>query len=123
MENSIKVKPGVVFMEINKYTLEFLLALDFCCKKYGQSYTITSANDSEHSATTYHDDNVAWDIRLKDLKKSHWYVLRDTLKSSLGNYFDVIVENENDATKCHIHAECDLEKLADYFMDHAEGGR
>jgi len=117
VENSIQIKDGVKFKEINKYCLEFLLALDHCCQRFNRCYTITSANDGQHSSNSYHYKNLAWDIRLKDLPKSHWHVLRDTLKLSLGKYFDVIIEYPEDEFKCHIHAECDLEKLGDWFME------
>lgn len=116
MENSIKIKEGVIFKEINKYTLEFLLALDFCCQKYKHSYTITSAYRPDTGLNSYHDDSMAWDIRLNDTTKAHWYVLRDTMKSSLGKYFDIIIESE-DTPNCHMHCECDLNKLADWYME------
>ncbi|MDD5009910.1 MAG: hypothetical protein PHC68_16105 [Syntrophorhabdaceae bacterium] len=118
MENSIQIKSEVRFKEINKYCLEFLLALDNCCQRFGKSYTITSANDGTHGDGSYHYKNLAWDIRLKDVPKSHWYVLLDNLKAALGKYFDVLVENPDSPDKCHIHAECDLQKLGDWFMDH-----
>lgn len=122
MDNSIQIKDGVRFKVINKYCLEFLLALDYCCQRFKRSYTITSANDGIHSESSYHYKNLAWDIRLKDLPKSHWYVLLDSLKSALGKYFDVLIENESDPFKCHVHAECDLQKLGDWFLeqDHAD---
>ncbi len=113
MDHSIQVKPGVVFKEINKYCLEFLLALDNCCERFGKSYTITSANDGTHSTQSLHYKNLAWDIRLKDLPPSHWHVLRDALKAAVGKCFDILIEYPEDENKCHIHAEC----------DHCEAGR
>lgn len=122
LENSIRIKDGVKFKEINKYTLEFFMALDYCCKRFNRSYVITSANNGKHSKESYHYKDLAWDIRLKDLPKAHWHVLRDALKSALGKYFDIIIESPDHPTNCHIHAECDANKLADWMLeqDHAD---
>ncbi len=117
MEKSIKVKGGVVFKEINKYIIEGIMALDHCCNKYNQCYTITSANDGTHSTDSYHYKNLALDIRLKDLPKAHWYVLKDTLKSSLGKYWDIIIESPDHPDNVHLHMEMDSNKLADWFLE------
>lgn len=121
-DHSIQIKSGVRFKVINKYCLEFLLALDNCCQRFGRNYTITSANDGTHSESSYHYKDLAWDIRLKDLPKTHWWVLLDALKMSMGKYFDVLIEYQDDPNRCHIHVECDLKKLGDWFLeqDHAD---
>ena len=121
MEYKIIVKHGVVFKEINEYTLMFLQALRDCAKRFGYCYVITSANDGAHCKESYHYKNLAWDVRLKDLSPSHWYVLKSALKVALPEYFDIIVENVDDPDRVHLHAECDGTKLANWFMDHAEG--
>lgn len=118
MEKSIQVKTGAIFKEINKFMLEALMGVDHCCKKYNRSYVITSVNDGHHSDNSYHYKNLALDIRLKDLPKSHWYVLRDTLKAALGKYFDLIIESENDPDNVHLHIEADMNK---YNMDYIVG--
>ena len=124
MDNMIKIKPGVVFKEINKYTIEFFHALDHCCRTFGKNYVITSANDGKHSANSYHYKNMAWDIRLNDLPSSHWYVLQSTMKASLGKYWDVLVENTDSQTNVHLHCEADLNKIADWIIEtHSEGDR
>jgi len=121
MSKSILIKPGTVFKEINEHTIEFFLALMFCCNKFGRSYTITSANDGQHCKESYHYKNMAWDIRLKNLSTVQWYELQREMVLQLPSYFDVVVENINDPDRVHLHVECDLKKLADYILGNANG--
>ena len=118
MEYNIIVKEGVVFRQINKFTIEFFHALDNCCKTYGHNYVITSANDGHHSAESYHFKHLAFDIRLNDLPKSQWYVLQTAIKAALGNYWDILVENTDSPTNVHLHCEMDMKKYSTYFLNH-----
>jgi hypothetical protein len=120
MGKSIAVKQGVVFKEFNDYCLAFLFALKKICDKFGKSLVITSANDSTHSQNSYHYKNLAWDVRLHDLKPAFWYVLQSELRKALPPYYDILVESPDDPDNVHCHIEADMTKAGDYFLEDVE---
>jgi hypothetical protein len=114
--NKILIKSGVVFKEFNEYFFLFMVALRNAGNKFGHNYTVTSANDGTHCDDSYHYKDTGWDVRLKNLPSSHWYVLQKELKDNLPEYFDIIIENIDDPDNVHLHSEADLDKVNDIFM-------
>ena len=98
----ILVKDGVVIKEINVY---FLRLADVLMKTYGfvnsKFPTITSCNDSKHMIGSLHYEDLAWDLRTRDLTKEEAKQWSRNLASHLGKEFQVILEKD------HIHVEFD----------------
>ena len=71
----------------------------------GASCTITSANDSKHSANSWHYKGRALDFRTHDFQSDKHQLLHE-LKEALGPQFDVLLEGEGTPNE-HIHVEYD----------------
>ena len=67
--------------------------------------TITSANDSIHSASSFHYKGTALDYRTRDFLGNKQELLGE-IKEALGPEFDVLLEDE-DGPNEHIHIEWD----------------
>ena len=103
----MKVKSSVRFGEINQYFHAFVGA----CLEYEAIYhdelTLTSANDSKHSAKSFHYEDKAWDLRANDKSDSERKEIIRILKHILGYGWDVILETPADPAKHHFHIERD----------------
>ncbi len=111
MEPRITLKDGVKFAFIDLDTLKFFEALLTCAEVMGRDFTITSAANGTHKATSYHPKGYAWDIRLNDVAPGLREQLRDAMVDQLPAYFDVVLEEyAEDIGRDHLHVEADQRK-------------
>jgi len=108
----MKVKSSVRFGEINQYTIKFFAAClayeyYFSSELIHDELTLTSANDSKHSAKSFHYEDKAWDLRANDKSDSERKTIIRILKHILGYGWDVILETPADPAKHHFHIERD----------------
>lgn len=97
---NVKVKAGVKFTELNNQFIRLVKVLGDIGELFGKPLTITSGNDGKHMDTSLHYENLAWDIRIRDLPKDRVPRLVEELKLRLPGY-QVILEKD------HIHVEWD----------------
>jgi hypothetical protein len=69
--------------------------------------TITSRNDSTHSTKSLHYENLAFDVRLKDVPQVKRGVLRAQIARALGDDYDVLLEHPTHPYNVHLHIEFD----------------
>lgn len=103
----MKIKHGV---SLKDFTPQMALAACVVREVYREldpscSCTITSANDSKHSATSWHYKGFALDFRTHDFKGDKQELLH-ALREALGPEFDVLLEGEGTPNE-HIHVEYD----------------
>ena len=98
----ILIKDLVVFKELNDMTLQILeVVLTTWDWSTGKTPVLTSGNDSKHSENSLHYKNMALDFRTRDLTPDQQMSWTDRMRNSLGNKFDVVLENN------HLHVEYD----------------
>lgn len=97
----VKVKPGTVFKQFRKPMIDLLDELNAISMVLGFDITITSANDSKHMNGSKHYEDLAYDLRTRDLSKEQTQLLAQDIKARLGPAYDVVVEKD------HIHVEYD----------------
>ncbi|UYY57198.1 LysM peptidoglycan-binding domain-containing protein [Sphingomonas sp. S2-65] len=68
---------------------------------------ITSGNDSRHGRQSLHYSDRALDFRGNNISIAEGRALRDAVRQSLGNRYDVIFETFNNASNNHLHVEYD----------------
>lgn len=93
------IKLGVTIQYLSRPCRRALKTVDNIYKKYGEEAVITSANEGNHSPSSLHYCNNAFDIRLPETKDLTQ--LLEELKINLGKKFDVVDETN------HIHIEFD----------------
>ena len=97
----IKLKKGV---SLNGVQPEMAVAFSVILNVYhrlGHNCTITSCTDGTHSAGSRHYIGLAMDFRTRDIPDHKRAQLRGAVASSLGDEFDVILEDD------HLHVEFD----------------
>jgi len=95
----IRVKDGVILKEANPWLLVTLQKVMEVGQEMAYIPTITSLNDGKHMSTSYHYQNLAVDLRTRDLSPEEQKEFLRRLKESLGSSYDVILEKD------HIHVE------------------
>ena len=97
--NSIQIKDTVKFVRLTRPILRLLNLILDVWTYHELTPTITSANDSKHSVKSLHYKDMALDIRIKDIHADKLEKVMHTLKTSIGESWDVVLESD------HIHAE------------------
>lgn len=101
------LKPGVRLADLAPQMVLAAFVIDGCFSRRGVECVITSANDSKHSAASWHYKGRALDFRTKfDALNGHEQALRDEVKAALGDDFDVVIEAVG-ADNEHLHVEYD----------------
>jgi len=99
----MKLKPGVRLKDLSpQMALAAMIVRD--CYGGGEC-TITSANDSTHSALSFHYKGNALDFRTKDYAGNK-EALATKIKEALGSDFDVVLESLGKDQE-HVHVEYD----------------
>lgn len=97
----MRLKSGVKLTDLQPQVILAVLAVEevmgFC--------TVTSANDSKHSASSWHYKGRALDFRTKDYAGDKLKAVAD-IKERLGPDFDVVLEAEGEPNE-HLHVEYD----------------
>jgi len=102
----IRVKKGVVFKAFRFEMIELIDFLRRLSIKIKKDLWITSANDSDHRANSYHYVDLALDIRTRNLDKDDIVIVMKALKDSLSNLcYDTVLEKD------HIHIEFDMRRF------------
>jgi hypothetical protein len=102
----VKVKKGVVFKAFRFEMIELIDFLRRLSIEIGKDLWITSANDSKHRKNSYHYEDLALDIRTRNLTKEETETVVRALKYSLGMiYYDTVLEKD------HIHIEFDQRRF------------
>jgi hypothetical protein len=99
-QEEMKIKNNADITKLDNKIKLVIENIENACKKLeGKNYeiTITSGNDGIHMKNSKHYENLAIDIRIKDMN----YPLGNCLniRKTLGKDYDVILEND------HIHIE------------------
>ena len=107
----IRVKKGVVFKAFRPEILELIVAITEISIRGGFDIWITSANDSKHRPNSYHFEDLAIDLRIRNLSEEELKKLIECLHD-LGRYipqnheyYDVVLEKD------HIHIEFDMRRF------------
>jgi hypothetical protein len=99
----IRLKQGVRLRDLSP---QMALAAAIVASCYGDfDCTITSANDSKHSARSYHYKGNALDFRTKDYAGDK-AALERRVREALGAEFDAILEALGQDNE-HLHVEYD----------------
>ena len=103
----MKLKPGVKLKDLSpQMVLGALIVLEVY-RRFGVECVITSANDSKHSEKSHHYKGNALDFRAhQDALNGREQELRDEVKASLGEDFDVVMEAVGTPNE-HLHLEYD----------------
>jgi len=103
----ILIKEGVIFREFNSHFVDFIGVLNDVAEKMGFIPTITSAAEGEHTLSSYHVLNCAWDIRTRGLKEVNMVVfnLGKNLEA-LDRRWEIIYGDKDHLD--HIHVEFNL---------------
>ena len=102
----LRLKAGVKLRHLQP---PLVLAITGTCvplfADFGLDCTVTSCNDSKHSATSLHFSGCAVDLRTRHIPTTTDKKLtRDRLNDALGDDFDVLLEGEGTPNE-HIHLE------------------
>lgn len=99
----MKLKPGVRLTDLSPQMVLAAMVIDGL---YGDvECVITSANDSKHGVNSWHYKGRALDFRTKTYLGDK-QALRDEIKASLGQDFDVVLEAVGEDNE-HLHVEYD----------------
>jgi len=103
----MRLKPGVKLRDLSPQIVLALYVLEGCYRKQVPEYELwlTSANDSQHSAQSFHYVGRAVDTRTKDFTGNKHQLLTDC-RECLGDNFDVLLEGEGTDNE-HLHTEYD----------------
>jgi hypothetical protein len=103
----MRLKPGVRLTGLTpQMALGAVIVRDvYAALDPGCSCTVTSGNDSKHSAASLHYDGKALDYRTHDFTGDKQQ-LRQEVKAALGNDFDVVLEGVGTPNE-HLHVEYD----------------
>lgn len=102
-----EIKPGVNIYALAPIMFPALLKCAEIFERYNQVLTVTSTNDGEHSACSYHYVGLAFDIRtqrLSDVMKAKLFAAIAAALHRHNPAFDVVLEPS------HIHVELDSRK-------------
>ena len=103
----ITLKHGVRLTDLCPQIVLATMIVDGLCTKYGVVCVITSANDSTHSAASWHYKGRALDFRTHyDVLNGREQAFRDEVKEALGAEFDVVLEAVGTPQE-HLHIEWD----------------
>ncbi len=95
-------------MKLSGLTAQMALAagvVDSIYGLHGEHATVTSANDSTHSAGSLHYSGCALDFRTHDFEGDRAALVLE-LRDALGSEFDVVLESAGTDNE-HIHVEWD----------------
>lgn len=104
-----KFKDGVVidFADLRPTTLRMLRVAELVFASHGYETIVTSARDSEHSATSLHYSGDALDFRTRHIPTLEVkQAVTVDLRQRLGRDYDVILESTGTPNE-HIHVEYD----------------
>lgn len=102
---SFHLKQGVRLTDLVPQMVLAALVVNSIYAKHKASCTITSANDSKHSPTSWHYKGRALDFRTKDFNGDKQSLTRQ-IQIALGIDFDVVLEDLGGVNE-HIHCEYD----------------
>jgi hypothetical protein len=97
----IRMKRGVVLVSKEPYIFEMILAARNAYGKLGKDVIITSGIDGAHSSNSLHYKGRALDFRTRHLSDGERVEVMASLRSHLGDDFDVVFEGD------HFHCEYD----------------
>lgn len=97
----MKIKPGVRILGLRPEMLLAVIAAEGLYRELGVEAVITSGIDGTHSKGSKHYAACALDFRTNSLPAGSWQEVRNKLAESLGEDFDVVLEED------HIHVEFD----------------
>jgi len=104
----VKLKPGVRLKGLTPQMVLAAMVVEEVLAELGAPCVITSANDSKHSAASWHYKGQALDFRTKfDQLNGMENALRDAVKAALGDDFDVVMEAVGTDSE-HLHVEYDV---------------
>jgi hypothetical protein len=107
MEEAMRLKAGVKLADLEPQMALAAFVVARIFERRGLEAVITSANDSKHSAASWHYKGRALDFRTKfDSLNGMEESLREEIKDALGEEFDVIVEALGTDNE-HLHLEYD----------------
>ena len=92
------IKSGVDIFRLKRQIRRALNHVDIVYAKYDQEVVVTSAYEKDHSPSSLHYGNDAFDIRKP---KSYEKEILAELRRRLGNNYDIVAE------KTHWHIEWD----------------
>lgn len=101
----MKLKVGVRLKDLQPQMVLAALIVERIFVERGGACTITSANDSTHSATSWHYKGRALDFRTHDFPGDKQELLA-ALKAELDSDFDILLESLGGPQE-HIHVEYD----------------
>lgn len=102
---SLQLKTGVRLADLSPQIVMAALVVSSIFEKYHALCTVTSANDSKHSAKSWHYKGRALDFRTKDFLGDKQALHRE-IQAALGTEFDVLLENLGGIQE-HVHVEYD----------------
>lgn len=95
------IKNGVQLLGMQPQTLLAMVFAMGVCERHNTGFTITSVCDGKHARASLHYKGLAFDMRIRDMTGATKIDVFDELKRSLGEAYDVVLEND------HIHCEYD----------------
>lgn len=102
----IKIKDGVMFKELNIYTITIIRAILDCWPLRYPAPVITSARDGKHKIKSLHYEDMALDFRTYDMKSKELSIFIHDLKQFLSDsVYDIVLEKD------HLHIEADLKNV------------
>lgn len=102
---SFQLKKGVKLTDLAPQMALAALIVNSVYERFHASCTVTSANDSKHSDTSWHYKGRAMDFRTKDFNGDPQALYRE-IQTALGENFDVVLEGLG-TPNAHIHCEYD----------------
>lgn len=102
---SFQLKKGVKLTDLSPQMVLAAIVVNSVYEQYHASCTVTSANDSKHSDTSWHYKGRALDFRVRDFSGDK-QLLRREIETALGPEFDVLLEGLGTAN-VHLHVEHD----------------
>lgn len=102
----MKLKLGVLLKDLTPQMVLAAIVIYDAFWKHSAECIITSANDSGHSATSWHYKGRALDFRTKHVYEGYKAILVTDIKSDLGPNFDVVLEGLGTDNE-HLHVEYD----------------
>lgn len=101
----MKLKLGVLLKDLTPQMVLGALVINDVFWKHDTECIITSANDSTHSATSWHYKGRALDFRTKHYVGDKTALVQE-IKDDLGPNFDVVLEDLGGNNE-HLHVEYD----------------